>query len=643
MEQEGPVWKVFLRLDEGTGRLDGSLEGSTAWWAEPGKGSADVLSVVPEDEQLNLRFVTAPLPHAGKTIRVYPPRYLEKLLALWESPTFADRCLAWWHNLAQANKPDPSVQVHAKWFPWLRQAQQKAFRLLRWNRSYLWGPPGTGKTTTLGAMLASLMQQYPLWRILLLSTTNAAVDQALVSVDRALEEITGSTVLSPWRTKCLRIGNHFIARNYEGREHLLPVKDTSTIEKLIKLERLRPDEADVIRYARWKSDVELVRGQIRKQTRDALSKARLAAMTTTRAVFDFEEILKQGVYDLVVFDEASQVGLAHALALVTLGKRILFAGDPKQLAPVVQSRDADAVKWLGQSPFCAMEPGARYTCLLDEQSRMAKPICDVVSRAFYDGKLKVCAKKVRDPQWNQERQPICLRGLGRKNVYLIEIEEEALRSPKYGGVIRYKSAELIRDLVDELTGVLSQEEILVLTPYRAQRFLIKKFLRNANLKKIAVSTVHRAQGSERDTVIFDPVEAANPFLNNDDLGPRLLNVAISRAKARLILIASAENLKNPTLRRITTLIEGQGRRREGVLLSALLQQPDFRARAIGKTVRVENTSGRVVCVGRITHFEDHSRKVVIADFESGKERKFDLDTITKNARLRTWSAGASKE
>ncbi|HLE04937.1 MAG TPA: C-terminal helicase domain-containing protein, partial [Anaerolineales bacterium] len=139
--------------------------------------------------------------------------------------------------------------------------------------------------------------------------------------------------------------------------------------------------------------------------------------------------------------------------------------------------------------------------------------------------------------------------------FTLNKDYESKRSPKYGGVIRYETAELIRGLVDELTSVLRQEDILVLTPYRAQRLLIKTILKNANLKKVTVSTVHRAQGSERDTIIFDPVETANSFLNNNDLGPRLMNVALSRAKSRLILIVSEENLRNPVLRQIETLME----------------------------------------------------------------------------------------
>jgi superfamily I DNA/RNA helicase len=75
---------------------------------------------------------------------------------------------------------------------------------------------------------------------------------------------------------------------------------------------------------------------------------------------------------------------------------------------------------------------------------------------------------------------------------------------------------------------------------------------------VLASTVHRAQGSERNTVIFDPVHASTSFLNNRDLGPRLMNVALSRAKARLFVIASRENLLNPVIRQIANIIEGDG-------------------------------------------------------------------------------------
>ena len=109
-------------------------------------------------------------------------------------------------------------------------------------------------------------------------------------------------------------------------------------------------------------------------------------------------------------------------------------------------------------------------------------------------------------------------------------------------------------LVHDLVNAIDQSDILVLTPYRAQRTLLRAFLKNAGYKRVLVSTVHRAQGSERNTVIFDPVHASTSFLNNRDLGPRLMNVALSRAKARLFVIASRENLLNPVIRQIADIL-----------------------------------------------------------------------------------------
>ena len=61
VEHDGSVRKVFVKLDAASGRLDESLEGSETWWPGPPKGAADVLSVVTEEEQLNLRYVDGPI------------------------------------------------------------------------------------------------------------------------------------------------------------------------------------------------------------------------------------------------------------------------------------------------------------------------------------------------------------------------------------------------------------------------------------------------------------------------------------------------------------------------------------------------------------------------------------------------------
>ena len=73
-------------------------------------------------------------------------------------------------------------------------------------------------------------------------------------------------------------------------------------------------------FERWKAEVEGLRSKMKRQAVDALSKSRLAAMTTTRAVFTYDEIAALGPFDLVVFDEASQVGLAHVAGAGAAGQ-----------------------------------------------------------------------------------------------------------------------------------------------------------------------------------------------------------------------------------------------------------------------------------------------------------------------------------
>lgn len=164
-------------------------------------------------------------------------------------------------------------------------------------------------------------------------------------------------------------------------------------------------------------------------------------------------------YDLAVFDEASQVGLAHALMLSQLAKRVMFVGDPKQLAPVVQSDLPDAQRWLGQSMFDHASAHGQEFCFLDEQNRMADEICRVVSRVFYEGKLKVAPDASMDPQWRAERELASLPEVGDRQVYIRTIHQEGI--PARPGWYRLHSMEFICQTVLGLVRHVPPEEILV--------------------------------------------------------------------------------------------------------------------------------------------------------------------------------------
>ncbi len=624
-QQLGAVWIVSVDLTKtDSAGLDESLEGSNAWWPGPPKGAADVLSVVPEAEQINLRFATTAPPTAGGKLLVYPPRYLEALRDCWSNDLWAERSLLWLKQLESANAFQPERIPSTEGIKGrLRDRQARAIKLLGFDAGFLWGPPGTGKTYTLGFMLGQFLVERPSARVLLLSTTNSAVDQALIAADKALEVLTNrARAAAAIRKHCVRVGNHFIASHYKAREHLLPVKDDNLIRRLTALEAERPDNKSVQAYASWKSQVELVRNAIRQQAIGVLDHARLAAMTTTRAAFTFGDLAARSPYDLVVFDEASQVGIAHALALAPLGRQCIFAGDPQQLAPIVQSSNPAAERWLGQSMFVYRNESADSTCMLNEQSRMAEPICRIVSNVFYGGRLLVAADCKHNREWARHRDLVPIRPMGSRCVHVENSDKEGTWSQKYHGPIRFTSAEFIRDLVCELTRLLDTSDIIVLTPFRAQRTLIRTFLQNAGCGNVSVSTVHRAQGSERHTVIFDPVMGDTPFLRTDD-APRLINVAISRAQARLVVIMSPGDRRNPLFDQIYNVIENLDTFREAVPIANLIKQARFPASAMERVVQIKGM------IGRIVHVHNNGERFEVLDFHTGKRRTFITSYLRK--------------
>jgi len=543
----GDIHKVVVDPVDDRSSLDESLEGNTAWWVTPQQGHANILSVVPEDSLLNLRFATASPPPPHEIIWVQMPDFLGELLTYWQNDEMASRCLGWLRAEQYQGQPNGAAVPTTEHFGWLRPKQRDAFKLCGYRRGFLWGPPGTGKTTTLGCLLSQLLVQFPDERILLLSHTNTAVDQALVSVDRALDHLaqTGLEV-SAARAQCKRIGLHFVASHYSGREYLLPVIDPDLIRRLAKLEAAQPDPTNDQAYKEWRDAIDLVREEIREHARQDLLSARLAALTITRAVFDFE-LLRTIKYDLVVFDEASQAGLAHALLLAQLGKRILFTGDPKQLAPIVQSDLPGVKRWLGESMFIHMPLDHPSTCILSEQNRMAPPICQLVSRVSYENGLKVAEEALANPEWHQERQLDNVPGIGEDHICIRSIQQEGI--PAHPGWYRLLSMNFICGVVQQLLKSTPPEDILVVTPFRAQRYRIRRHLREFGVSGVSVTTVHRAQGSERHTILFDPVKGISQFLTSD-LGARLINVAISRAKARLIITLSRGDKQNPVLQLI---------------------------------------------------------------------------------------------
>lgn len=617
-EALGPFWQLDLDHEAGSlAQLDESLEGYAAWWVTPaGTATADVLAVVPDPPAVTLRFCTAPPPTPGSTLRIYPPVFLEALRAAWLDPEWSQRCMDWCRSAHAEERRAFDWKLSTEDFAWLRRAQRDAFGLPGWSVGFLWGPPGTGKTTTLGAVLAQVLVQQPDARILLTSTTNNAVDLALVSIDQRLEELAQRDArANEARDRLKRIGNHFVARHYEHRKHLLPTLDEELVRRLVELETRRPDPEDVIAYAAWRTEVEQIRAEMRQAAGQALARASVAALTTTFGAFALNALRDVPTFDLLVIDEASQVGLAHMLALSPLARSVLLAGDPKQLGPIVQSEHPAALQWLGASGFDLMRPEAQNACFLDEQSRMSPPICHAVSQCFYDGRLRVAEDALADAQWNRERDTS-----PEPAMVLHEIKSAGQHSAKYGGPIRYDSAVDVVESVTKLLAHYPPEQLVVLTPFRAQRRFIRRKLKDVS-SKVMVSTVHRSQGAEYPVVLFDWVSADNPFLMNLN-GHRLMNVALSRACKQLHLFRAHADMRNPVVERVCFLAKlGERPSCNAPAVSDYVGSRDFPANLLGRRVRI----GEVV-VDVIEVSTDRSRFVGI-DVETGNRRTFSTQYI----------------
>jgi hypothetical protein len=607
-ERDGALWRVTLepgyvyadgqRPGQASAQalLDDSLDGASAWWGAPVKGGASVLAVVAEDDQLVLQNASAPPPGPDCLIRLYPTRFLNAVAEAWWDTPWAERALACLPDLAHPQPVDDGPALTGAPFRWLRAAQRQALSLVRHSSAFLWGPPGTGKTTTLGVLLAEYLDTRPTARVLLLSTTNQAVDLATVAVDKALQKGRRDHC----REAVQRLGTRFDAAAYAGREHLIPTADRDLIARLARAEAARPSSRDAAALKAWADRVAALRDALRTSSLQVLQRCRLASMTTTRAAFTLKtlrELAPDGgpPFDLVVFDEASQVSLAHALALMPLGRARLFAGDPQQLSPVLRSTDRGARHWLGRSAFAEKPRQAPSVALLDEQSRMAGPISDLVSELFYDGALHVAADAAALPGWQAARQ----RALGEvdanTHVHVHRLKTDGAWSAAERGPVRRESAEAIATLVAAAldSGEWRPHELIVLTPFRAQRALIRQRLHARGVSEaVKVSTVHRAQGSEAPVVLFDPADGAQPFLQTEE-AQRLVNVALSRAQGKVVVFLSAADAANPLLSPIVQRLRLAGDAREAVPLLDLARQPGFPANALGLRVRAGRHTGEV--------------------------------------------------
>lgn len=242
------------------------------------------------------------------------------------------------------------------------------------------------------------------------------------------------------------------------------------------------------------------------------------------------------VYDTLIIDEAGQMTIPLALMGMIKAKKVIFAGDYKQLPPIVSS---DKVKEdLKKSVFQLLINKDNCT-MLDVSFRMCEPICNFVSELFYDSKLKAnklgCGNMVinSSPMYSFDT-PIVIRNVDDK-----------------GKQVSDKEAEEITNIIKGYLNLnLSAKDLAVLSPFRAQAANIRRYIRKMISEDVAmelvVDTIDKMQGQEREVIIFSLAAGDLEYMTEmaDFLyNPNKMNVAFSRAKSKLIIVGNIDNLQ----------------------------------------------------------------------------------------------------
>lgn len=414
---------------------------------------------------------------------------------------------------------------------YLSESQLAAVALVAFTHAWLFGPPGTGKTQTCAVLLAAYLMAKSNARILVVGVSNAPLCQLLQRLDLILQA-SGRNDLRP-----------LVRRYGPGVSH----------ELRMKAPHLLPHPEDAFMpgsradQEAWGSphDAEVVPHPLSEPPR-------LMAMTVAMAIQKRATLSQLGQFDLLLIEEASQSSLAQTLLISSLAKATVYAGDPKQLSPVSKSTDPAVRKWMARSPMmCMPEEGHPAIVQLIEQRRMAPGICQLVAAIGYNGKLFTEEACQVDPTWIAEHF-VEVGDWGKQQSLAVHEVADDRSSTR---LIRDSSAQAILDILQsKRTAHLRNQDFLVLTPFRAQVQWIRYKLRQAKIHNVRVATVHRVQGKENTAVIFDPVCGAHPFLRTEE-ATRLMTVAFSRAKAKLILVGSKQDFQHPILSKLVEVAD----------------------------------------------------------------------------------------
>lgn len=448
--------------------------------------------------------------------------------------------LAYLRDLFASKVPAATFSFSDISLPWLNATQQHAVNevLRAKDVAIVHGPPGTGKTTTLVEAINETLARES--QVLVCAQSNMAVDWISEQlVDRGINVLR---IGNP-----TRVNDKMLGFTYERRFEAHPdYSQLWAIRKAIRELRMQRKG----RTENWHQKMDRLRSRATELeisiNADLFGQARVIASTLVGAS---NKILDGQHYSTLFIDEAAQALEPACWIAIRRANRVILAGDHCQLPPTVKSIAA-LKAGLGKTLMeRIVDSKPEVVTLLDTQYRMNEEIMRFSSSWFYDGKVKAATITAH-------------RGILDYDTPIEWVDDVANDDETVGetfvgetfGRINKVEARQVMELLQAYFEKIGKQRILdesidvgIISPYRAQvqylRHLIKK---EAFFKPfrhlLSVNTVDGFQGQERDVIIVSLVRSNNDgqigFLR--DL--RRMNVAMTRARSKLIIIGDHETL-----------------------------------------------------------------------------------------------------
>ena len=365
------------------------------------------------------------------------------------------------------------------------------------DRSYLFiqGPPGSGKSTTGGDAIAALLG-------------------------------AGK-----------RVG--IVSRGYSAVQNLLDKVEESAARRGITFRGLHRHSLEEHAYVS-RSSTPMIEST---DDNNAFATAPHDLAAGTPWLFAREDFI--GQYDVLFIDEAGQLSLGDAIACAGAAHNVVLLGDPLQLAQVSQGSHP-----IGTGPSVLEHLlGEHHTVppdrgvFLDISYRMHPEICAFISRTVYDGRLRSAPASA-----GNRIASAGLSGAGLRYLPVVH-RGNSRESPEEAEHIAAAIDELLRGRVvlhAKAERPMTPDDILVVTPYNAQRLRIARTLAARGHTGIRVGTVDKFQGQEAPVVFYSMATSSAADMPRDMsflFEKNRFNVAISRAQCLTVLVCSPDLLE----------------------------------------------------------------------------------------------------